>query len=82
MNLLEDYMNNVENGKMNQLELLDKLRSRLNHEDVNVTLGYLKYREDHPSLAQAQSEFEAHLESIIRTEISKHDELRTANLRT
>ena len=82
MNLLEDYMNNVENGKMNQLELLDKLRSRLNHEDVNVTLGYLKYREDHPSLAQAQSEFEAHLESIIRTEISKHDESRTANLRT
>ncbi|VVM75905.1 hypothetical protein PS673_02020 [Pseudomonas fluorescens] len=82
MNLLEDYMKKVKGGKMNQIELLDKLRGRLNHEDVNVTLGYLRYREDHPHLAQAQSEIEAHLEDLIRTEISKHDKSRALNLRT
>lgn len=80
MNLLEDYMNQVKDGKMNQLQLLEKLRSRLNHEDVNVTLGYLRYREDHPHLAQAQSEFETHLEELIHTEISKHDESRAGNV--
>lgn len=80
MNLLEDYMKQVKDGKMNQLELLDKLRQRLNHEDINVTLAYLKYREDHPLLAQAQDEFEIHLETLIRTEISKYERQRTSNL--
>lgn len=82
MNLLEDYMSQVKDGKMNQLELLDKLKNRLNHEDVNVTLAYLKYREDHPQLAQAQSELETHLEGLIRAEITKHDQSRARNLRT
>ncbi len=81
MNLLEDYMQKRDKGEMNQLELLDKLKNRLNHEDVNVTLGYIKYRQDHPILAQAQSEVEAHLEAIVRREISKHDKSRASPLR-
>lgn len=82
MNLLEDFMRQMENGKMNQIELLDKLRERLNHEDINTTLAYLRYREDHPLIAQAQSDFEAHLESLIRTEQLKHDHTRARNLST
>ncbi|MCY1451995.1 hypothetical protein D9M71_688920 [compost metagenome] len=79
MNLLEDYMKQIKDGKMNQIELLDKLRNRLNHEDVNVTLAYLKYRDEHPLLAQAQDEFEIHLETLIRSEMKKHEQQRARN---
>jgi integrase len=79
MNLLEDYMKQIKDGKMNQIELLDKLRRRLNHEDVNVTLAYLKYRDEHPLLAQAQDEFEIHLETLIRSEMNKHEQQRARN---
>lgn len=80
MNLLEDYMNQVKDGKMNQLELLSNLQRRLNHEDINTTLAYLKYREEHPLIAQAQDEFEVHLETLVRTEMAKHDHKRTRYL--
>lgn len=80
MNLLEDYYKQLENGKMNQITLLEKLKQRLGHEDINTTLAYLKYREDHPKLAQAQDEYEIHLEQLIRTEMRKHDNQRTTNL--
>lgn len=82
MNLLEDFISQQAEGKMNQIELLDKLKRRLNHEDINVTLAYLRYREDHPQLAQAQSEFEAHLEDLIRTRMSDNEQARAKNLRT
>ncbi|SEE24820.1 site-specific integrase [Pseudomonas migulae] len=80
MNLLEDYMKQVKDGKMNQIELLSLLQRRLNHEDINTTLAYLRYREEHPQLAQAQDEFEIHLETLIRKEMAKHDQKRTGKL--
>lgn len=76
MNLIEDNSGDMENGKMNQLELLDILKNRLNQEDINVTMRYLKYYQDHPRLAQAQSGFEVHLESLVRTEMTKNEQRR------
>lgn len=76
MNLIEDNSSDMESGKMNQLELLDMLKNRLNQEDINVTMRYLKYHQDHPRLAKAQSGFEVHLESLVRTEIMKNEQRR------
>lgn len=76
MNLIEDNSSDMENGKMNQLELLDMLKNRLNQEDINVTMRYLKYYQDHPRLAKAQSGFEVHLESLVRTEFTKNEQCR------
>jgi hypothetical protein len=78
MNLIEDNIKDMEQGKMNQIDLLDNLKNRLNQEDINVTIRYLQYHQDHPRLAQAQSDFEVHLESLVRTEMIKN-ELRRAN---
>ena len=77
MNLLEDFIRQLNGGKMNQIQLLDKLRLRLNHKDIHTTMGYLRYREDHPLIAQAQSDFETHLEGLVRKEQHKYDQLRT-----
>ncbi|MDH4564252.1 site-specific integrase [Pseudomonas sp. BN411] len=77
MNLIEDNMKHVENGKMNQLELLDLLKNRLNQEDINTALGYLKYREGNELVAYAQSDFEDHLQSVITTEMLRHENIRT-----
>lgn len=76
MNLIEDNCNKMESGKMNQLELLDNVKNRLNHEDINVTMRYLKHYQDHPLLPQAQSAFEAHLESLTRKEMTRHEQRR------
>lgn len=80
MNLLEDLTQKVDGGYMNQLELLDILRTRLCHEETETTMGYLRYRETNPLIAQAQSEFEEHLEGLIRTEQEKHEHFRTRDL--
>ncbi|MCH5551104.1 site-specific integrase [Pseudomonas syringae pv. syringae] len=76
MNLIEDNCKDLESGKMNQIEILDIVKNRLNQEDINVTIRYLKYYQDHPRLAQAQSGFEVHLESLVRTEMTKNEQRR------
>ncbi|MEX5592504.1 site-specific integrase [Pseudomonas orientalis] len=76
MNLIEDNSKDMETGKMNQLDLLDIVKNRLNQEDINVTMRYLKYHQEHPRLAQAQSGFEVHLESLVRTEMKKNEQRR------
>ncbi|WP_161796212.1 site-specific integrase, partial [Pseudomonas amygdali] len=82
MNFLEDLTADVANGKMNQIELFDKLKHRLNHEDVTVTMAYLRYRDEHPKIAQVQMDFEIHLEELIRTRMSSHEKSRASNLQT
>lgn len=77
MNLLEDFTRKLDRGSMNQIQLLERLRSRLNHKDIITTMGYLSYREEHPLMAQAQSDFESHLEGLVRKEQHKYDQLRT-----
>ena len=81
MNLITDDMKNRDNGKMNQIDLLENLKNRLNQEDIEVTLRYLNYYEEHPQINQAQSDYELHLESLIRTEMLKNEPLRQ-DLRT
>lgn len=76
MNLLNDDMKKRDEGKMNQLEILDHIRNRLNHEDINVTMNYLRFYDENPELQQAQSDFEIHLESLVRTEMLSHEKLR------
>lgn len=76
MNLLNDDMKKRDEGKMNQLEILDHLKNRLNHEDINVAMNYLRFYDENPELQQAQSDFEVHLESLVRTEMLSHEKLR------
>lgn len=80
MNLLEDMIQKVNGGHMNQLELLDILRTRLCHEDTETTMGYIRYRETNPLIALAQSEFEEHLEGLIQMEQEKYESIRTRDL--
>ncbi|WP_241807153.1 site-specific integrase [Pseudomonas putida] len=77
MNLIEDNMKLVEKGEMSQLALLDLVRRRLNHSSVDVSMRYLRFRSDHPLVANAQSEFELHLEGVITTEMRRHEGIRS-----
>jgi hypothetical protein len=79
MNLLEDNTKDPNGKNMNPMELIDMLRRRLNQDSIDVTMQYLKYREDHPRVAAAQSELEIHLENIIQAEMTKHEQQRTRN---
>lgn len=77
MNLIEDNSREIEDGRMNHIELLDLVRRRLNHESPEVTLRYLKYHRDNPQLLQAQHDFEEHLIGLVKTEMNKHEAIRT-----
>lgn len=76
MNLLNDDMKKRDEGKMNQIEILDHLKNRLNHEDINVTMNYIRFYDESPELHKAQSDHEEHLEGLIRTEMQSHEKLR------
>ncbi|MEB0024794.1 site-specific integrase [Pseudomonas sp. MH9.2] len=71
MNLIEDYLANP-NNNINQLALIDLVKSRLNQNSIVVTMRYLKFRETHSLVAQAQSEFEDHLRDIVIAQRSKY----------
>lgn len=77
MNLIEDNMMKLEKHEMSQLDLLDLVRRRLNHSSVDVSMRYLRFRSDHPLIANAQSEFESHLEGVITTEMRRHEDIRS-----
>jgi len=77
MNLIEDNTKKIENGDMSQLELLDLVRRRLNHSSVDVSMRYLRFKTDHSLVADAQSEFESHLEGVIAREINRHEGIRS-----
>lgn len=78
MNLIEDNMKKDKEAKLNQLELLDLVKNRLNHSSIEVTMRYLRFRESQSLIADAQSDFEAHLEGVITTEMIRHEEIRTS----
>jgi len=65
MNLVEDNMKYLAEGKMNQLQLLDLVKTRMCHSSIEVSMRYLRFRHDHELVALAQSEFEEHLRSMI-----------------
>lgn len=77
MNLIEDHMNNSNKSDISQLRLLDLVKRRLNHSSVEVSMRYLRFRADHPLIANAQSEFESHLEGVINTEMRRHEGIRS-----
>ncbi|GID06835.1 site-specific integrase [Pseudomonas sp. 008] len=77
MNLIEDHMNKSNNSDISQLSLLDLVKSRLNHSSVDVSMRYLRFRSDHPLIANAQSEFESHLEGVITREMRRHEDIRS-----
>lgn len=77
MNLIEDNMKLIDKGDMSQPQLLDLVRRRLNHSSVDVSMRYLRFRSDHPLVANAQSEFESHLEGVITTEMRRHEGIRS-----
>lgn len=82
MNLMDEHMKLLEAGKMNQLELLDMVKNRLNHSSVLVTMGYLKYRENNALISSAQSGYENHLRDIIKNENDRIKSLQTENPRS
>ncbi|EUB87008.1 tyrosine-type recombinase/integrase [Pseudomonas sp. GM30] len=77
MNLIEDNMKALENGEVSQLYLLDLVRRRLNQSSIEVALRYLRFRDNHPLIANAQSEFELHLEGVINEEMRRHEGIRS-----
>lgn len=77
MNLIEDNMKALEKGDISQPYLLDLVRRRLNHSSVDVSMRYLRFRDNHPLIANAQSEFESHLEGVINEEMRRHEGIRS-----
>ncbi|MCQ0170164.1 site-specific integrase [Pseudomonas sp. S12(2018)] len=77
MNLIEDNMKALEKGEVSQLDLLDLVRRRLNHSSINVTMRYLRFKDNHALTANAQSEFESHLEGVINEEMRRHEGIRS-----
>lgn len=77
MNLIEDNIKLVADGSINMLQLIDLVKTRLCQNSIKVAMRYLKFREDHKLVAQAQSQFEDHLKDMITSQRRKHERERS-----
>jgi hypothetical protein len=80
VNLVVDNSKHLESGKMNQLELLDLVRRRMNHGDLETSMLYVKFQQESGLVAYGQSDFEDHLRSIISKEMLTNESSRTSSL--
>lgn len=82
MNLLEDHI--AKNQKivekigitsylqLHEMEIIDMIKSRMNHSSIEVTQGYLRYKQNHDLVGRAQTEFESHLRDFATEHWNKH----------
>lgn len=80
VNLVLDNSKHLESGKMNQLELLDLVRRRMNHGNLETSMLYIKFPQESGLVAYGQSDFEDHLQKIISKEMLNNETRRAPPL--
>ncbi|PMX02347.1 integrase [Pseudomonas sp. FW215-R2] len=76
MNLIEEKTKDIDEGKINMVDLLDYVRKRLNHTSVETTMSYLNFRRNEQEIAQAQTDFEVHLKGLLDDRRFSDDQAR------
>jgi len=65
MNLLEDKLGSLEEGRDKLFDVLMYIKERMGHSNLTTTQGYLDFKSKSKIAGYAQSEFEQYLESLV-----------------
>jgi integrase len=66
MNLVDDRMKLLADGRTNLIEVLDYVRVRMSHSQLSITERYLNYRSRLRLASAVQDDWETHLENLSR----------------
>lgn len=65
MNLVHERLELLRRGKINEIELIDYVRKRMNHSTSKTTQGYLQYERNHNLSFQAETEYQQFLVDLL-----------------